>query len=522
MRNSRSVARVPLGPWIAPVMIAVMISVTRSHDVGVLGLRRAERAHHRRGDVGVARAATGSSGASTATTRSAGVALGGRMRLEVRAQVGLLLGHRLEQQPLLRREVAVDGAERDVGRGRDVAHLHRVEPAVGRELERRVEHPAPARGLAARPARSPVRALGGRHDAKLKHVSISVGKHGRSRRRDCSGAIDHGRCSNSPTSCSRASCRSSRTTRSRRAGELAEVQPGLAFVDAFANSAVVDTDDGLVVVDTSGVFHAKRVHETMRRVVAAAGSTPRSSRTATSTTCSASTSTRRRRARTAGRRRASIAHERDRRRASTATSITAGYNAVINQRQFKAPGLRVADRLPLSRRDLPRRDSTLEVGGERFELHHDRGETDDATWVWVAGAQGRCSRATCSSGRRRTAATRRRCSATRATGPPRSARWPRSSPRCCCPGHGLPIVGADRVRAGARPKAPSCSSRLLDQTLALMNDGARLDDIVHSGARARAPARAPVPAPDLRRARVRRAQHLAATTAAGTTATRRT
>ena len=71
-----------------------------------------------------------------------------RVRLEVRPQVGLLLGHRLEQQPLLRREVAVDGAERDVGRGRDVAHLHRVEPAVGRELERRVEHPAPARGLA--------------------------------------------------------------------------------------------------------------------------------------------------------------------------------------------------------------------------------------------------------------------------------------------------------------------------------------------------------------------------------------
>ena len=37
---------------------------------------------------------------------------------------------------------------------------------------------------------------------------------------------------------------------------MAEVQPGLAFVDAFANSAAVDTPDGLVIVDTSGVFHA--------------------------------------------------------------------------------------------------------------------------------------------------------------------------------------------------------------------------------------------------------------------------
>ena len=48
-------------------------------------------------------------------------------------------------------------------------------------------------------------------------------------------------------------------------GQFAEIQPGLAFVDAFANSAAVDTDDGLVVVDTSGVFQAKSVHETLRR-----------------------------------------------------------------------------------------------------------------------------------------------------------------------------------------------------------------------------------------------------------------
>jgi len=43
-------------------------------------------------------------------------------------------------------------------------------------------------------------------------------------------------------------------------GTMAEVQPRVAFVDAFANCSVVDTDDGLVAVDTSGVFHAKHVH----------------------------------------------------------------------------------------------------------------------------------------------------------------------------------------------------------------------------------------------------------------------
>ena len=84
------------------------------------------------------------------------------MHVEVGAQIGLLLGHRLEQQSLLRREVAVDGPECDVGGSGDVAHLDRVEPALGRELERRIEHPATPSGLAARQ-----RALRGRFGVGL-------------------------------------------------------------------------------------------------------------------------------------------------------------------------------------------------------------------------------------------------------------------------------------------------------------------------------------------------------------------
>ena len=67
--------------------------------------------------------------------------------------------------------------------------------------------------------------------------------------------------------------------------------------------------------------------------------------------------------------------------------MTAGYNAVINQRQFKAPGLRwpTEYRMP----DETYSDTlAITVGGEPFELFHDRGETDDATWVWSPGAQG--------------------------------------------------------------------------------------------------------------------------------------
>ena len=75
------------------------------------------------------------------------------MRLEVTTQIFLLLDHGLEQESLLRREVAVEGSERDIGRGRDVAHLHGVEPARRGQLERGVEHAPPPRRLAARERR---------------------------------------------------------------------------------------------------------------------------------------------------------------------------------------------------------------------------------------------------------------------------------------------------------------------------------------------------------------------------------
>jgi len=81
---------------------------------------------------------------------------------------------------------------------------------------------------------------------------------------------------------------------------------------------------------------------------------------------------------------------------------------------------------------------TLFIGGIEFRLFHDRGETDDATWVYLPKYNGRSfssssymlhgggwahkldrvalgwcvlqqsARATCSSGRRQTAATRKR------------------------------------------------------------------------------------------------------------------
>src|SRR3546814_7311000 len=64
--------------------------------------------------------------------------------------------------------------------------------------------------------------------------------------------------------------------------------------------------------------------------------------------------------------------------------LTAGYNGVINQRQFQfaKPYWPVDYRHP---DEVYRDHHTLTVGGETWELHHDKGETDDATWVWNPG-----------------------------------------------------------------------------------------------------------------------------------------
>ena len=47
------------------------------------------------------------------------------------------------------------------------------------------------------------------------------------------------------------------------------------------------------------------------------------------------------------------------------------------------------------------------------------------------------------------------------------------------PGHGVPVVGTDRIRQALTETAELLEA-LHDQTVAMMNDGARLDDIVHT------------------------------------------
>ena len=70
----------------------------------------------------------------------------GRALRDALAEALGLLGERGEEQVVLRRVVAVERAERDLGAGRDVAHLHRVVAAGGGELDRGGDHALPACG----------------------------------------------------------------------------------------------------------------------------------------------------------------------------------------------------------------------------------------------------------------------------------------------------------------------------------------------------------------------------------------
>ena len=258
-------------------------------------------------------------------------------------------------------------------------------------------------------------------------------------------------------------------------GGLADIGAGTAFLPSFANVSAFDTDDGLVLVDTGSTFVAKAVHDTLRGWTAA-------------------------RLHTAVYSHGHIDHvfgvpvwEAESAEKGWAPPVvlahkslparfdryvtTAGYNEIINQRQFGAPGFRwpTVYRYPDATYDD---QLELDVGGVRFELHHARGETDDHTWTWVPDRRVLC------------------CgdlfiwASPNAGNPQKVQRYPSEwaralrtmvalEPEVLLPGHGFPVIGADRVRQALTDTAELLES-LVEQTLALMNAGARLDEVIHA------------------------------------------
>lgn len=119
-----------------------------------------------------------------------------------------------------------------------------------------------------------------------------------------------------------------------------------------------------------------------------------------------------------------------------------------------------------------------ESGGAVIELHHARGETDDRTWAWLPQQRAIC------------AGDFLIWNFPNAGNPQKVQRYPDEwalalrdmaahKPELFLPAHGLPIDGADRIRGVLLDVADTLDS-VVDQTIALMNAGAELNEVIHT------------------------------------------
>ena len=257
--------------------------------------------------------------------------------------------------------------------------------------------------------------------------------------------------------------------------QFEEIEEGLGFMSAFSNALILDTDEGLVFVDTSSLFHANQMFEGVRawsskpvhtgiythghvdhvfglhhfNLEAEENNWP---------------TTR------------IVAHQACPDRFDR-YALTQGYNGHINARQFNFPKpvfpsrFRYPDETVISERKL-------EVGGVQIELYHDKGETDDHLWAWIperkalyTGDLFIWASPNCGN-------------------PQKAQRFPREwalalrkmqklGAESLFPGHGPPIFGAKRI-SQALDDSATLLETITQQTLAMMNEGATLNDILHS------------------------------------------
>jgi alkyl sulfatase BDS1-like metallo-beta-lactamase superfamily hydrolase len=255
-------------------------------------------------------------------------------------------------------------------------------------------------------------------------------------------------------------------------GEFEEVAAGVMFYRWFANVVAVKTEEGLVLVDTGAHFNQNETVSMVRKFatdrlhtaiythghVDHACGMPAFAAEAQHNRCA--------RPRVVGHRNTAARFDRYKR--------TSGYNAVVNARQFG-----IASQWPI---DYVYPDTyfedrlTITVGSLRLECHHGRGETDDACWVYIPKRKVLCSGDFII------------WAAPNAGNPQKAQRYARewaealramanSGAEVLLPGHGVPVFGLTRVRQVLLDTAEYLQS-LYDQTVAMMNHGVRLDQIL--------------------------------------------
>jgi len=254
-------------------------------------------------------------------------------------------------------------------------------------------------------------------------------------------------------------------------GVAHELTDEVAVVAGFSNVIAFRTDAGLLLFDTGVEFAAAAAHQAVRRwseaplryaiyshghVDHVGGMAPFDAEPGPAPVV--------------------IAHEAVPRRFDRYLR-TAGYNELINRRQFGVPDLRWPREYRYPDRTF-RDECTVELGGLTFALRHARGETDDHLWCHVPeldmvlpGDLFIWNAPNCGNPQKSQRYPAEWAAALRTMAEVGASRL--------VPSHGPPVIGAERVREALTSTAEYLES-LLDQTLALMNRGARLDEILHA------------------------------------------
>ncbi len=267
--------------------------------------------------------------------------------------------------------------------------------------------------------------------------------------------------------------------------QLSELGNGVAMVEAFSHSVLFATDDGLVAFDTSNPEGGSKVVSAIRgwrkdrfnTLVYTHGHVDHVGG------CGAFCAD----CETSGRPRPKIVGHENVAARFDRYNATNGYNRLINERQFgqfRRRGYDISGEqrfLPesVSKPDTTYSDRlTLDVGGLAIELHHARGETDDHTWAWIPKHKAIC------------AGDFFIWNFPNAGNPQKVQRYPKEwaaamramaamDAELFLPAHGLPIEGKARIKLVLTDVAEALE-HLVQETVKLMNEGARLNDIIHS------------------------------------------
>ncbi|MCB0984075.1 MAG: MBL fold metallo-hydrolase [Ilumatobacter sp.] len=277
----------------------------------------------------------------------------------------------------------------------------------------------------------------------------------------------------------------------RVTNELSEIADGVAMVESFSHCVAVQTGDGLVCFDASGVQTGQQVRDALRgwstdRVSHLVYTHGHADHVGGSTFFRDDGPT-------------VVGHQ------AVATRLdrydyTNNWNLIINMRQFGGirgdMNLNVGDTgggvdvkaNPNARRFLPATtmrpdhvvgdNDALDVGGLQMELHHARGETDDHLWGWLPQHKAL------------TTGDFLIWNFPNAGNPQKVQRYPiewaaalramiAKEPELLLPAHGLPIAGRDRITRVLDDVATALEN-LVAEVIAMMNAGATLDTIVHT------------------------------------------